>query len=151
MNSYLALVDHDETGYGALVPELETVMANADTLEELLSLVSEGIALHLLEETVPSLPRLRTLADVPPGMLEGFKEPQAHLVAPAPLNPVSLEVERAFEQSGLSQSELARRLGTSRAAVARLMDPFYWGHSFPMLRRVAEVLGAKLHFEIRAA
>jgi hypothetical protein len=33
----------------------------------------------------------------------------------------------------LSEAEAARRMGTSRAALTRITDPFYWGHSFSML------------------
>ena len=49
--------------------------------------------------------------------------------------------------SGLSQRELARRVGTSASVICRLEDANYQGHSLSMLRRMAEALGHRV--EIR--
>lgn len=48
------------------------------------------------------------------------------------------------EQAGLSQKELARRLKTSQQQISRLESPDYEGHSLANLRRVAEVLHARV-------
>jgi len=61
---------------------------------------------------------------------------------------VALQLASLRKESGLSQKELARRLGTSQQQISRLESPSYEGHSLSMLRRVAEVLGATLHVEI---
>jgi transcriptional regulator with XRE-family HTH domain len=53
------------------------------------------------------------------------------------------------KDAGLSQKELARRVGTSQQQISRLESPSYEGHSLSMLRRVAEVLGATLRVEIK--
>jgi transcriptional regulator with XRE-family HTH domain len=53
------------------------------------------------------------------------------------------------KKSGLSQKELARRIGTSQQQISRLESPSYEGHSLSMLRRVAEILGASVHVEIK--
>ncbi|OQY09768.1 MAG: hypothetical protein B6I30_09355 [Desulfobacteraceae bacterium 4572_187] len=53
------------------------------------------------------------------------------------------------KEAGLSQKELARKVGTSQQQISRLESPSYQGHSLSMLRRVAEILGAKIHVEIR--
>jgi len=45
-------------------------------------------------------------------------------------------------KAGLSQRELADRIGTTQSAISRLEDADYQGHSLSMLRRVAEALGA---------
>jgi DNA-binding XRE family transcriptional regulator len=63
----------------------------------------------------------------------------------------SLEEERAnldiackiYElrtKAGLSQRELAKRIGTSAANICRLENADYQGHSLPMLRRIAAAL-----------
>ncbi|MBW1794799.1 MAG: helix-turn-helix transcriptional regulator [Deltaproteobacteria bacterium] len=58
---------------------------------------------------------------------------------------VALQLAALRKESGLSQKELARRVGTSQQQISRLESPSYEGHSLSMLRRVAEVLGATLH------
>jgi len=55
---------------------------------------------------------------------------------------VALQIAALREQAGLSQKDLARKLGTSQQQISRLESPAYEGHSLSMLRRVAEALGA---------
>ena len=62
---------------------------------------------------------------------------------------VAIQLASLRKDSGLSQKELARRVGTSQQQISRLESPCYEGHSLSMLRRVAEVLGANLHIEIQ--
>ncbi len=62
---------------------------------------------------------------------------------------VALQLATLRKESGLSQKELARRVGTSQQQISRLECPSYEGHSLSMLRRVAEVLGATIHVEIQ--
>ena len=62
---------------------------------------------------------------------------------------VAVQLVALRKESGLSQKELARRVGTSQQQISRLESPSYEGHSLSMLRRVAEVLGATLHVEIQ--
>jgi DNA-binding XRE family transcriptional regulator len=50
-------------------------------------------------------------------------------------------------QAGLTQRQLARKVGTTASAICRLEDADYEGHSMAMLRRIAEVLGKRI--EIR--
>ena len=45
---------------------------------------------------------------------------------------------------GLTQRELAERVGTTQSVIARIEDADYEGHSLRMLRRVAEALDAHL-------
>ena len=52
---------------------------------------------------------------------------------------------------GLTQQQVADRLGTKQQAVARLEDPAYTGHSLTMVRRYVEALGAKLTVKIALA
>ncbi len=50
---------------------------------------------------------------------------------------------------GLTQAQLAARVGTSTSVIRRLEDADYAGHSLRMLNRIAEALGADLNVEIR--
>jgi transcriptional regulator with XRE-family HTH domain len=49
--------------------------------------------------------------------------------------------------AGLTQRQLAERVGTHQSVIARLEDADYDGHSLKMLDRLAEALGKRL--EIR--
>jgi transcriptional regulator with XRE-family HTH domain len=62
---------------------------------------------------------------------------------------VALQLAALRKEAGLSQKELAQRLGTSQQQISRLESPSYEGHSLSMLRRVTEALGASLHVEIQ--
>ena len=52
------------------------------------------------------------------------------------------------KDAGLSQKELAKRVGTSQQQISRLESPSYEGHSLSMIRRVAEALGCTVRVEV---
>jgi len=54
---------------------------------------------------------------------------------------------RLRTQAGLSQRELAERVGTTASVICRLEDADYAGHSLSMLRRIAVALDRRV--EIR--
>jgi len=62
---------------------------------------------------------------------------------------VALQLAALREKAGLSQKELAQRVGTSQQQISRLESTSYEGHSLSMLRRVAEALGAKVYIDIQ--
>lgn len=109
---------------------------------------SWGLALYLLglEEEGKPLPPLQ--GEVPSEALGEAPEGEVVLLSPAPVNPVSLELEQALRARGLSRRELAWRMGTSPAAVLCLLDPFYFDHTLESLRRAAEALGAELEVRL---
>ena len=49
--------------------------------------------------------------------------------------------------AGVSQRELARRVGTSASAICRIEDADYEGHSLSLLKRVAEALGRRVEIK----
>ena len=51
------------------------------------------------------------------------------------------------EAAGLTQAQLAQRIGTSRTVISRLEDADYEGHSLAMLSRIAAALDQRM--EIR--
>src|SRR5436190_828942 len=61
---------------------------------------------------------------------------------------VALQIVALREKAGLSQKDLARKLKTSQQNISRLESFSYEGHSLTMLRRVAEVLGAKVQVSL---
>lgn len=64
---------------------------------------------------------------------------------------VALQIAALRKQAGLSQKDLAKRLKTSQQQISRLESPGYEGHSLSMLRRVAEVLHAKVRVVFESA
>jgi predicted transcriptional regulator len=50
-------------------------------------------------------------------------------------------------KAGLTQQELASRVGTTKSAISRLEDADYEGHSLSMMKRIAEALDKRI--EIR--
>ena len=62
---------------------------------------------------------------------------------------LALLVREMREDAGLTQTELARKIGTTQSVIARLEDAEYTGHSLTMLERVAAACGValKLHAE----
>jgi transcriptional regulator with XRE-family HTH domain len=68
---------------------------------------------------------------------------------------VALQIAALRQQAGLSQKDLAKLLKTSQQQISRLESPGYEGHSLRMLRRVADILHARVRvvfepFEDRA-
>jgi len=58
---------------------------------------------------------------------------------------IAVQLAALREEQGLSQKELAERVGTSQQQISRLESPSYEGHSLSMLRRVAKALGSHVH------
>ncbi len=58
---------------------------------------------------------------------------------------------RLRTQAGLSQRELAKRVGTTASVICRLEDADYEGHSLAMLRRIAGALDRRLEIRFVAA
>lgn len=61
---------------------------------------------------------------------------------------VAREIRQLREKAGLTQHELAERVGTSTSATCRLEDAEYTGRSLSMLKRIAVALEKRLevHF-----
>ena len=61
---------------------------------------------------------------------------------------VARMIYEARTAAGLTQKELAERVGTKQPVIARLEDADYAGHSLSVLHRIAAALGKELdvHF-----
>ncbi len=57
---------------------------------------------------------------------------------------IALQLAALRQQAGFSQKELARRVGTSQQQISRLESANYEGHSLSTLRRIAQVLDARV-------
>ncbi|MDJ0591876.1 MAG: helix-turn-helix transcriptional regulator [Pleurocapsa sp. MO_226.B13] len=54
----------------------------------------------------------------------------------------------ARTEAGLSQTELARMIGTTQSVISRLEDADYEGHSLSMLNRVAQALDREVKIDL---
>lgn len=57
---------------------------------------------------------------------------------------VSRLIRRLRAEAGLTQSELAQRVGTTQSVISRLEDDNYQGHSLSMLYRISAALNRKI-------
>src|SRR5690349_10855571 len=87
-------------------------------------------ALTILDRMAGKNPRVQHLAD------------QARVNAA-----VAQLIYSARTDAGLSQAELAEKIGTKQSVISRLEDADYEDHSLTMLHRIAVALGQRL--EIR--
>ena len=56
----------------------------------------------------------------------------------------------ARKQAGLTQQQLADRIGTKQSVIARLEDAEYEGHSLSMLQKIARALNQRLEVKLVA-
>ena len=75
-----------------------------------------------------------------PQMQQRFEEEVAN-------REVACKIYQLRQQAGLSQAELARRVGTTQSVISRLEDADYEGHSLAMLNRIAAAVERRV--EIR--
>lgn len=141
---YLALLEHDGAAHGGLIPELN-VSVVGKTREQVQERLERGAALALRERSLAGQPVpepvFERYADLPGDLREAFPNAETTFITPAIINQTSVKIEEAIRASGLSNSEIARRLDTSPASIGRLQDYFYWGHSESMLRKLLDLLG----------
>ena len=60
---------------------------------------------------------------------------------------LALLVREMRESAGLTQAELANKVGTTQSVIARLEDAEYSGHSLTMLERIAATCGVALRLQ----
>ena len=61
---------------------------------------------------------------------------------------VAFQLEQEMKRTGLSKTQLALRMNTSRSAVDRLLDPTNHAVTLRTLERAAGVLGKRLKLEM---
>jgi antitoxin HicB len=63
---------------------------------------------------------------------------------------IAFQIAREMENAHISQSELARRMKTSRSAVERLLDPTNHSVTLQTLERAASAVGKRLKIQLTA-
>jgi ribosome-binding protein aMBF1 (putative translation factor) len=85
------------------------------------------------KRTTDALALVDALTGRDPEMAELVEQERANL-------DVARKIYELRTKGGLSQTELARRVGTTQSVISRLEDADYDGHSLDMLRRIAAAL-----------
>lgn len=129
-----------EGGFLVTFPDVPEAITGGDThaearanAAEALGLALRGIA--LMGRPLPR-PQIRGKGLVP--------------VSVAPDTALKLAVVEAFRQSGLSKSELARRLGKIETEARRILDPDH-ATKLPLLQAALAVLGKEIVVSVRDA
>ncbi|MCC6158917.1 MAG: XRE family transcriptional regulator [Deltaproteobacteria bacterium] len=60
---------------------------------------------------------------------------------------LAIKILKVRQAAGLSQKDLAARIGTTQSVIARMENPEYAGYSIRMLRRIAAALGTRLSID----
>src|SRR5581483_624709 len=76
---------------------------------------------------------LRRRAMEDPKLQELYEEAKINFQA-------ALAIRQAREAAGLTQAELAEKIGTTQSVISRLEDADYEGHTLKILERTAEAL-----------
>lgn len=63
---------------------------------------------------------------------------------------IAFQIAREMESAQISQSELARRMNTSRSTVERLLDPTNPSVTLQTLERAASAVGKRLKVQLTA-
>lgn len=92
------------------------------------------------KKTTDALKILAGIAGNEPEMQRLFEEEVAN-------REVAQKIYQLRTKAGISQAELARRVGTTQSVISRLEDADYDGHSLAMLNRIAAAM--KQRIEIR--
>ncbi len=61
---------------------------------------------------------------------------------------IARQVYDLRQEAGLTQREIAKRVGTTASVICRLEDADYQGHSLSMLRRIAAALDKRVEVRI---
>jgi len=64
---------------------------------------------------------------------------------------IAWQIGQAMQKLQLTKTEMAERMGTSRAALDRLLDPTNESVTLGTLLRAADALGVELHVSLRAS
>jgi len=91
------------------------------------------------------------LAIIDKHFYDGRPEQQAGLEEAEASAAIARQIYQMREEAGITQRELAERVGTTASVICRLEDDDYEGHSLGMLRRIAAALGKRVEIRILPA
>jgi ribosome-binding protein aMBF1 (putative translation factor) len=95
-------------------------------------------------KTTNAIEILRRRAMKDPALQELYEEEKINFQA-------ALAIRHAREAAGLTQGQLAKKIGTTQSVISRLEAADYEGHSLKMLERIAEALNQRVIIHLEPA
>lgn len=139
--TFLASIDHDpEGGFLVTFPDVPEAITGGEDMAQARANAADALGLALrgylaLDRPLPHAPaRRKGLVPIPVDASTALK----------------LAVVEAFRASGLSKSELARRLGKAENEARRILDPDH-RTKLPLLQEALSVLGKEVVISVRDA
>jgi len=143
---YQAIVTKEGHATLAHFPDCPGCQTQADPGEDIYSLAQEALEgwleAHLVQGQIPALPSAKK-----------HRVPAGARSVEIPISPslaVRIQLREARNQAGLSQSELARKVGVSQQQIALLESPDA-NLTLSTLLKVVRALGRELEIEISVA
>lgn len=141
---YLAIIAKDQDQYvGFFADPLPAIAAGTreevlEQLPEMLLEVKMGTHRHVQ-------PKAQTLADADPMAIEDYESLETTWIECGQINPTAQTIYDAMIGAKVRPAELARRMGITRAAVGKLIDPSRTSsYTLETLERIAEALEMQL-------
>jgi antitoxin HicB len=149
--NYPFIIQKSKRNYAA-VAEQFGILVTATTRGDLEQKMADSLADYLFEMRVDGkrIPKPVKHDDIDVSDFEG-EWFEIVGVEPSTTNPLSLKLAKAVKESGLTQGEVAKRMGTTQSVVSRFVDPFYFGHTVKSLERFASVVGRELEINLPKA
>ena len=92
-------------------------------------------------------PHAKSLEEIDPETLEGVESVETAWLELGYLNPMAEAIWLAMNRAGVGPAEVARRMGISRAAASKLLDPNRTSaYNLETLERIAKALEMKLEW-----
>lgn len=130
----------DESGIVVTFPDVPEAITEGTDLDDARVMAADALGVALLSYFV---------ADEPLPRASKARDGQRPVTADPDVS-AKIAVLDAFRDSGLSKSELARRLGKDEREIRRILDPHH-ATKLPVLKRVLATLGRRLIVGVEAA
>ncbi len=82
---------------------------------------------------------------------EGRRQRMAELAEAEANDTVARKIHELRKRAGLTQEQLAKKVGTTTSVICRLEDADYQGHSLAMLKRIAGALNKRVELRFVSA
>jgi antitoxin HicB len=130
----------DSGGIVVSFPDVPEAITQGESMSDARAMAEEALGMALLSYPVRGLPLPRAKA----------RSPDMVPVAVAPDVAAKLAVLEAFNEAGISKSELARRLDKDEKEVRRILDPRH-PTKLPALTETLRALGKRLVVAVEKA
>lgn len=144
---YQALVTQEHGWWRGYLPDLELRVSGKNEQDVILKLevaAGEHITQLMAQGNEPPEPKELEKDDLTEDEFPLQDVWHLYGIVPRIPNPVSLTIKQAIHRSGKTATEIAKLLETSPAAITRMTDPSYDGHSLHSLRKLADALKVPL-------